>query len=432
LGTSHSDERPATFREVFAIAEFRAIYAASTLSWFGDYLARAAITAMVYQITHSVIASAAAFAISYAPWLLGGSVLVSLAERYPYRTVMVICDVMRMVIMALVAIPGIPLPGILALLFACALLAPPFDAARSATLPAVLTGDRYVVGLAVHGTTAQPAQVTGYFLGAALAAHEPRTALLINAATFAISALLVRFGVRRRRPALDAAKRSDLLHETVDGFRMVFATPTLRALAMIVFCGSLFAIVPEGLGAVWATRVADVSDRGWAQGMIMAAVPLGYLLGALSVSRLVAPPTRRQLIRPLAIATPLALVPALLDPPMVVVALLSCACGFAIGGLVPVANGLFVQALPTEYRARAFGVVQGGLHLLQGAAVLITGGLAQLYPLPIVVGLWSLGGLVLMYALSLAWPPAPVRKPVAVTSAARAPAGQPLPGTMER
>ena len=90
-GTGSDPERPATFRDVFAVGEFRAIYAASTLSWVGDYIARAAITALVYQSTHSVTYSAAAFAISYAPWLLGGSLLVSLAERYSYRKVMVAC-----------------------------------------------------------------------------------------------------------------------------------------------------------------------------------------------------------------------------------------------------------------------------------------------------------------------------------------------------
>jgi len=430
-GDPGSGARPATFREVFAGTEFRAIYAASTLSWVGDYVARAAVTALVYQITNSVAASAAAFAISYAPWLLGGSVLVALAERYPYRSVMVVCDLGRMMIMAMVAIPGIPLPGVLALLFACALLAPPFDAARSATLPAVLAGDRYVVGVAALGTIAQPAQVAGYLLGAALAAHQPRAALLINAGTFAVSALVVRLGVRQRLPALGAERRSDLLHETADGFRLVFRTPTLRALVMIVYGASLFAVLPEGLGAVWAAQVANPASRGLAQGMIMAGAPLGYILGALTVSRLVPPDLRKRLIRPLAVATPVLLIPCLADPPAGVVALLACGCGFALGGLVPVANGLFVQALPAEYRARAFGVVQGGLHLLQGAAVLVAGALAQLYRLPLVVGAWCVGGLCLMAGLSLALPPALARSSRGVTGTARTASRTPLPGTME-
>ena len=88
-GTADDAERPATFRDVLAVREFRSIYASSSLSWVGDYLARAAIAALVYDQTKSVAASAAAFAVSFAPWLLGGPVLASIAERYPYRTVMV-------------------------------------------------------------------------------------------------------------------------------------------------------------------------------------------------------------------------------------------------------------------------------------------------------------------------------------------------------
>jgi len=53
LPVSETDgtDRPATFREVLAVGEYRALYLASTLSWFGDYVARAAVTALVYQRT---------------------------------------------------------------------------------------------------------------------------------------------------------------------------------------------------------------------------------------------------------------------------------------------------------------------------------------------------------------------------------------------
>jgi len=432
-GTAPDSERPAAFHDVLASREFRAVYAASTLSWVGDYLARAAITALVYHNTGSVAYSAAAFAISYAPWLLGGSVLVSVAERYPYRTIMVACDVIRMVLMAIVGLfPHMHLAAVLLLLLASALFSPPFDAAKSATMPAILPGDRYVVGVALTTATAQPAQVVGYALGSAIAGVNPGAALLVNAATFAISAVLVRFGLRLRPAALDRARRSDLLHETVDGFKLVFTHRTLRFLVLLVFCGSLFAVVPEGLGAAWAAWLTGSNKPGgWTQGVIMAAVPLGSILGALTVTRLIPPARRRRLLRPLGLATPLVLVPAVFDPRVYAIAVMAGLCGFAIGGLVPVANGEFVRELPPAYRARAFGVVQGGLQLLQGAAVLITGYLAHFWELPKVVGLWSLGGVGLMLMLWAAGP-TPVRtESEPVTGVSRRPGTAPLPGTME-
>lgn len=406
-GTARDGERPATFRDVLASSEFRSIYAASTLSWLGDYVAKAAITALVYQQTSSVAASAAAFAISYTPWLLGGPVLASLAERYSYRTVMVRCDIGRMILMCLVALPGLSLPTMLALLVASGLFGPPFEAARSATLPAVLSKDRYVVGLALHASTAQPMQAVGYVLGAALAAGVgPGVALLLNAGTFAVSAVLVRYRTLLRPPALTRARRTHLLSETVDGFRVVFTRPALRAVVLLIFGASLFAVVPEGLGAAWAVQLAGESGggHGLAQGMIMASVPIGSILGALSVTRLVAPATRRRLLRPLAVATPLVLIPTLLAPPLVVVTVLTGLSGFAVGAAAPIANGQFVQALPSAYRARAFGVVQGGLQLLQGGAVLATGALAANKSISMVVGWWSTVGLVLMLVVALTWP----------------------------
>ena len=421
-GTGRHAERPATFRDVLGVSEFRAIYVASTLSWLGDYIARAAITALVFQATGSIPASAAAFAISYAPWLLGGSFLVSLAERYPYRSVMIWCDVARIVGMSAVAVGvglDVDVTVLLALILICALFSPPFDAARSAILPTVLDGDRYVVAVGLHTATAQPAQVAGYVIGAALAAVDPRLALLINAGTFAVSALLVRLNVRLREPALAPARRTHLLNETVDGFRLVFTSPALRAVVLVVLCGAAFVVVPEALAAAWASRFDEWPGRGWAQGIIMGAVPLGSILGALGVSRLVPPSTRRRLLRPLAMAAPLALVPTLVNPPLFLVALLAGASGFAVGGLVPIANAQFVQALPNGYRARAFGVVQAGLHLVQGAAVLITGLLAHSYALHTVVGVWSLGGVFLMLLLTLAWPsPQVFARAVAVAAAA--------------
>ncbi|PZF97229.1 MFS transporter [Micromonospora deserti] len=399
-----SPEGPATFREVFAEREYRAVFAASALSWIGDYIAKAAVTLLVYQETRSVALSAAAFAVSYLPWLVGGPLLATLAERHRYRQVMVVCDLIRMALMLVIAIPGMPVEAILVLLFATTLANPPSQAARSALLPLILTGDRLVVGLSVNGSVGQAAQVVGYLAGAAIAAYDPMAALLINAATFAVSAALVRTGVADRPPAMSTEHRSHLLRETGDGFRIVFGTPVLRSIAVLVFSAMLFSVVPEGLAAAWANEHAGGMDAGVAQAVIMAANPVGFIVGGLLVGRAFGPERRLALMRPLAVLSPLALVPALFDPPPLVVALLAAACGFAVAGMLPVANGLFVQALPDGFRARAFGVMATGVQVIQGLAVMVTGLLAERFAIPVVVGVWSAAGVLLMTLAALSWP----------------------------
>jgi predicted MFS family arabinose efflux permease len=349
--------------------------------------------------------SAATFAISFAPWIRGGPILAAFAERYPYRSVMIVCDLQRAVFVAVVAIPGMPVPAMLGLLLVTALLNPPFEAARSALLPRILDGDRYVVATVMTSVTGQGAQLAGYLIGAGLAAYHPHLALLIDALTFAVSAALVGFGVRTHRPGVERSERTHLLRETAQGFSVVFRTDVLRAIAILIFTLTLFTTVPEGLAAAWASRVTSTAaGAGLAQGMIMAGYPAGFMLGGLVVGRLLRPSTRQALIRPLAVLAPLALVPALLDPSAPVVALLTVVSGFAVAGLFPSANGLFVRALPDAFRARAFGIMQTGVQIIQGLSVVICGALADEYSLWNVVGLWSLAGVLIMLVTSSQWP----------------------------
>lgn len=400
-------QRPATFREVFASREFGALYLATAVSWFGDYLAKAAVTGLVYNQTESVALSAATFALSYAPWILGGPVLAAVAERLPFRPVMVICDVLRMVLIAGVALPFMPVPFMLVLLFLTALLNPPAQAARSALTPVLLTGDRLVVGMALNLTTGQIAQLAGYAIGALLVPINPQLALIVDAATFLVSAALIQFGVRNRPAVLAAEERRHLIAETVDGFRVVFGSRVLRGIAILVFASMLFVIVPEGLAAAWAGELStSAGQRGLAQGLIMTAFPLGYVLAGLVIGRFVRPDVRRALIRPFAVLGPLALLPALFNPPVAIISLMTVVCGFATAGMMPASNGLFVQVLPATYRARAFGVMQSGVQIMQGIGVMTTGLLADRLSLPIVVGVWSLAGVMIILAASVSFPSA--------------------------
>jgi MFS family permease len=399
-------DRPVTFRDVFAVSEYRAAYLALIASWIGDYLARAAITVLVYQRTESVLLSAAAFATSYLPWLLFGPLLSALAERHSYKTVMVVGDLARTAMIFVLVIPGVPWPAILAVLFAVTLTSVPIQAARSALMPLMLNRSQLVVGMAANATTIQAAQVGGYLIGATVAAAvNPHLAMIVVAALFAGSALLVAAGVRPRPPAMPAEQRTHLLRESAAGFRMVFGSPVLRAIALLAFSISAFSIVPEGLAAAWAAQADPASvSRGVSQGMIMAAGPVGFVIGGLITGRLVGPVTRLRLIRPLTVLAPLVLIPAVTSPPVPMVVLLTLLSGAAMGGLMPTLNTQFVLSLPHGYRARAFGVMQQGLQVAQGGAVLLTGVLADHAPVPVVVGLWSVAGVILMLWQAARWP----------------------------
>ena len=84
------------FRDVFAVAEFRALWMAQLLSVVGDQLARVALTVLVYDRTRSALLAAITFVVSIVPTFIGGITLSWLADRYPRRAVMIACDLIQM------------------------------------------------------------------------------------------------------------------------------------------------------------------------------------------------------------------------------------------------------------------------------------------------------------------------------------------------
>jgi MFS family permease len=361
-----------TFGEVFAVAEFRALWVAQVLSISGDQLARVALTLLVFRQTHSALLAAVTFAASSVPLFVGGLMLSGLADRLPRRTVMITCDLSRAVLVVVMALPGLPLAVRVAPLFIVTLISAPFSSARAALFPDILSGDRYVLGNAITLTTIQFAQVLGYAVGGVIAGFFGiGTSLLVDAATFLASALIARLWVRARPAARPAtATRSGAMA----GLRLVFGDPRLRLPMLLGWLAASYN-VSDGVAAPLGQSLGggDV-----AAGLILAASALGASLGAVLFSRLVAPGRRRHWMSPLAVAScgfPMLFVfrPAL--PESVVI--------LTVGGLFTcyqlAASSAFVRGTPASQRSQAFGIAQGGLSLGQGAAMIAAGWAAQHY-----------------------------------------------------
>jgi len=71
---------------------------------------RWAIAILVYGRTHSPFLTALAYALTYLPPIAGGPLLSGLADLFPRRRVMIICDLFRVGTVGLMAIPACPLP----------------------------------------------------------------------------------------------------------------------------------------------------------------------------------------------------------------------------------------------------------------------------------------------------------------------------------
>jgi MFS family permease len=363
-----------SFRDVFAIAEFRALWTAQLLSVVGDQLARVALTVLVYDRTRSSLLAAVTFAVSIVPTFIGGLTLAWLADRYPRRGVMIACDLIRFVLVLVMAIPGLPLAALVLLLFLVTLTESPFSSARAAIYPDVLTGDRYVVGTAVTLTTYQFAQVLGFALGGAVVGFfGTRTSLLIDAVTFAGSALIVRLWVRRR-PAPTAGQRREpiRLADLFAGARLVLGHPALRTPLLFGLLAAFYN-APEGVAAPLASALGGGAAT---VGVILAANSLGQTVGAIGFSRFVAPQTRLRLMSPLAICACAVLILFFAEPDLAISLLILIASGLCASYQLA-ANAAFVRAAPQEQRSQAFGLAQGAMSLGQGAVMILAGAAAE-------------------------------------------------------
>jgi MFS family permease len=393
-------ERRSSYREVFAIAEFRALWTAQVLSFAGDQFAQVAIAILVYRRTHSAFLTAVAYALTYLPPIAGGPLLSGLADLFPRRRVMIVCDVFRIGTVGLMAIPGMPFGALCSLLFCTVLAGAPFSSARAALLPDVLPGDKFVLGSAVGNISFQASQILGFVAGAAVVATvDPYWTLGLDAVSFGISALIVAVGVRARPlPSRDGATRPSLWAVSADGIRIVYGNRTLLTLLLFGWLAGFY-IVPEGLAAPYAHSLHGTTVT---VGLLMAAMPFGMVAGAFLLGRVATPSARMRMMGWLAILSCAPLIGSACNPPLWSVLLLWALAG-AGGAYQLAAAAAFVQALHPATRARAFGLAQSGLYGVQGLGILAGGAVAQAVGAPLAVGLAGLVGLVAAAMLATSW-----------------------------
>jgi hypothetical protein len=362
-----------TYRSVLRNREFSALLLSQTLSVIGDQLARLAIAFVVFERTDSALAASGTYAASYLTYLLGGPVLSALSDRYSRVAVMVACDLLRAPLVLALCVSGLPIWTFFAAVVAVGALGPPFDSARSGMLPDILTGERYTVGNAILNFFVQGGNVLGFVAGGALVALvSARGALALDAATFLVSAGVVLACVHDRPVAQERGARGSLFHDTWAGLNLVARDRHLRALLGYALLGSAAIIAPEGL----AVPVAhELGGAAIAAGVLTGTVPAGFLVGSLLVLR-TDPDRRERLLPRLAL---LSCVPLLATPSAThvwQVALLWFVAG--AGGTVNlIASVGFIQACPRDFRSRAFGVAVTALNAVQGAVLLLAGGLAS-------------------------------------------------------
>ena len=385
-----------TFTDVLRVREYRILWIADIQSSIGDQLARVALAVLVFERTSSAILTAATYALTFLPALIGGTVLSGVADRVPRRRVMVACDVIRAVMFGGMALPHMPL-GVLALLLVLAVLCEaPFTSAQAAMMPSILPDhDLYVVGTGLRSITYQVAQLAGFVGGGlTVAAIGAREGLALNALTFAISGVLIMIGVRARPAA--HAEHPD--RSMTAGIRLVFTHPQLRVLVGLVWLAGLY-VVPEGVAAPYAAKIAHgAAPVGW----LMASMPVGTALGTYLFVRWVPSQLRSRWLAPLGAAAGLPFVACLTTPPLAVSLVLWMLAGLFFCYQVQ-ATTEFMRIVPDRHRGQAIGIGSSGLLAAQGIGILLGGWVGSTLGIGWAVGGAGLAGVVIATILGIFW-----------------------------
>ncbi|MFJ6747351.1 MFS transporter [Streptomyces sp. NPDC091266] len=374
-------DAPAGYRAVFAVPEFRAVFAAHLLASLGVVVCELALSVLVFRLTGSPLLSALTFALGLLPYLVGGTLLSAVADRYPARRVLVVCDLLCALAAAGMMLPGVPVAALLGLRCVIAAIAPVFAGTRAATLGEVLgEGDLFVLGRSVIRIVNQSAQLAGFAAaGLLLAAVTPHAVLAVTAGTFLGSALLLRLGTRVR-PARRAA-RGALLRASLSGARHLLADRRIRALLLLCWLPPTCVVVPEALLVAYAGTLG-VGPAGL--GLLMCSMPIGAVVAETLVGSFLGPVARERLTFPMGLCAVLPSLGFAARPPLGWAVLLLVLTGTGISYNFGV-DRWFVAAVPDVLLGQAMTVMQAGRMTIMGLGMGLAGAAAEFVPLRVVM-----------------------------------------------
>ncbi|MCX5264283.1 MFS transporter [Streptomyces sp. NBC_00199] len=228
-------------------------------------------------------------AVGQAPVLLLPLFVGAWVDRWRTRTVMVLTDAGRALVLGAAAVSGflglLGLPALLVVAFAAGALSVVFDVACQASLVRLVERDQLVRGNSVLEAGRSAAQIGGPALGGALVALlSAPTAAAFGALCFTWSVLSVRRIRRTEAPQKSSARPPRVWRRVHEGLRFVAGDALLRivCLASAAFQFSLAALMTVYL--LFLPRELHLS--GAAVGLALAATGPGALLGSVLAARL--------------------------------------------------------------------------------------------------------------------------------------------------
>ena len=274
--------------------DFARLWLAQVISLLGDWFNTIVLAALVAEYSGGSGLAVSGFLLArFLPPLIVGPFAGVLVDRFDRKRLLIFSDIGRTVIMIVMLFALQPdrlwlIYGLTILQWSVSAI---FDPGRNAILPSLLPREELVVGNTLSSVTWSVMLAVGAISGGLVARFlGTQAAIVIDAATFAVSALLI--AQIKLHPEYTTA--SDAVHgETrakseqgfVDGLRYVSRYPAVLA-ALLVKLGQSFGNV-DALMVIYATTlfVMDGSDSTTPLSIMYAAFGVGAVVGPLLLNR---------------------------------------------------------------------------------------------------------------------------------------------------
>lgn len=377
-----------TYRQLFAVSQFRALLLSFALVILSSTVQGLALATLIFERTASPALAAFSLFGSAFGQLFSLVFLLSAADRVRPRRALSVLPLLLATATLTLAVPGLPLPLVVLIVLAGGVIGSVGGAVRWGLLAETLPEDGYVLGRSVMQMTVGGMQIGAFGAGAFLLAFVPaRTLLLLAAAGFVLAAVAARVGLSERAPrAVGRSSRA----QTWRVNRMLWRTPGVAAVYLALW-------VPNGL--VVGAEALFIPYAGDRAGLLFMAGALGMLAGDALAGRWLTGELRRALITParLLLAAPYLLFAYEPDTGPAVALVAVASIGFAAGLML---QEQLVRLTRHDARGQALGLHSAGMLTMQGVSAVLAGLLAEVLPVHQVMAVLGLASLLVTVALT--------------------------------
>jgi dTMP kinase len=302
-GVVDGDARPGWHVRMFGSHQFFRLWLTQVVSATGDWLGFLAIAALATRIgSRPEAAVGVVMAARIVPGFFLGPASGVIADRFDRKKVMVVCDVGRAGVLAL-----LPFVDSVWQLVVASLVLEIFTLlwtpAKEASVPNIVPADHLTTAnslslVAAYGTMpiaaglfSLLAQVAEWLGGvdalSGLKTDKEAIAFFVDSATFLFSAFMIS---RLRLPRTDrrVAKQESRIdfgqafHELKEGWQFIFVNPVVRAVNLGLACGLIGGGMLVPLGPVFSIKVLDAGTEGF--GLFIFALGIGVAIGVVLLS----------------------------------------------------------------------------------------------------------------------------------------------------